>query len=217
MHKTNLKEYNKLVQKVFRKKYRNLDDLTPHLVLTHLEKLPDGVKPIPEWPTYYASEDGRIFRDNRSTAKRGHGKIIELKPRWNTKVNYYQVQPYQPDGKRKLMYVHRMVLAAFTGEMKDDMQANHKNLNRADNRAINLEWVTFDQNMQHYLDSGHVKKDYVELGTGRKASKTKYSHLKPKMKDYLEMGMDIPSIAKLLDVDPTVIHNFKISKGYNFY
>ena len=48
-------------------------------------------------------------------------------------------------------YVHRMVLHAFTGSLKE--QANHKNRNRLDNSLGNLEWVTAKQNVQHYLRS----------------------------------------------------------------
>jgi hypothetical protein len=217
LHKADPKEYNRLYQREYRKRNAKPEEATQHLLLTHLTALPEGVKPIPEWPTYYASEDGRIFRDNRETAKLGHGKIIELTQRWNPKVKYYQVQPYQPNGKRKLMYTHRMVLAAFTGEMKHEMYVNHKNFDRGDNSAKNLEWVSFEDNLQHYYDYGGHRKDYISLGSGRKMSKTKYSDLKPLMKHYIELGWAIADIAKLLDVDASVIHNFKISKGYKFF
>jgi hypothetical protein len=217
LYKTNIKEYNRLVQIEYRKRNHNREVLTPHLILTHLETLPDGVKPVPEWPTYYASADGRIFRDSTTTAKNGHGKIIEVTPRWNKTVRYYQVQPYKPDGKRKLMYVHRMVLAAFTGEMRNDMQVNHINFDRADNSAKNLEWVSFQENIQHYVDADIAKKDYILLGGGRKVSNTKHSHLKSTIKDYLEMGMKVYDIARILKVRPAIIYQFKMSKAFNLY
>jgi hypothetical protein len=217
LSKTNKKEYNKMASRTYRAKHKKSDELAQHLLKERLNKLPDGVLPIPEWPSYYASEDGKIYRDTTKTGKNGHCKIIELKARWNPKIMYYQVQPYTPEGKRKLMYVHRLVLAAYSGEMRHDMQVNHKNLNRADNNASNLEWVTYDQNMQHFFDSGKVKKDYVKFGDGRNLSNTKYAHLKPRMKELLETGFHYGDIAKMLDLHPNVVYQFKISKGYNFY
>jgi hypothetical protein len=217
LSKTNPKEYNRLYARYYREKTTPRQDLAQHLLLERLNELPAGVKPIPDWPTYYASEDGCIFRDSRATAKRGHGKIIQLKANWNRKVNYYQVQPYNKEGKRKLMYVHRLVLAAYSGEMRDDMQVNHKNLDRADNNANNLEWVTFNENIQHFMDSGFVKKDYVKFEGGRKKSNTKYAHLKPRMKELLEAGFHHSDIAKMLDVTPNAVYQFKISRGYDFY
>ena len=44
---------------------------------------------------------------------------------------------------------HRLVLAAFVG--KSELQTNHKNLDKIDNRLVNLEYVTRTQNMQHAI------------------------------------------------------------------
>jgi hypothetical protein len=217
LHKTNNKEYNRLIACEYRKRNRKPEKITPHLLLTHLTELPEDVKPIPEWPTYYASEDGRIFRDNRETAKHGHGKIIELTQRWNPKVKYYQVQPYMPNGKRKLMYTHRMVLAAFTGEMKHDMYVNHKNFDRSDNSAKNLEWVTFNENIHHYATSDTVNYNRCNLTEGRKLSNTKYSQYKSQIKDLMEMGHKPVTIADVLQIPVGVVYHFKHSAGFNFY
>ena len=217
LYRTDSREYNRLVACEYRKRNRKPEEITPHLLLTHLTELPEGVRPIPEWPTYYASEDGRIFRDNTKTAKHGHGKIIELKQRWNPKVKYYQVQPYKVDGKRKLMYTHRMVLAAFTGEMKHEMYVNHKNFDRGDNSANNLEWVTFNENIHHYTSSDNVNYNRCNLTEGRKLSNTKYSQYKPQIKDLMEAGHNPITIADILQIPVGVIYHFKHSAGFNFY
>jgi hypothetical protein len=216
LSKTNPKEYNKLYARYLREKRAKTVGVAEHLILERLDKLPEGVQPVPEWPTYYASEDGRIFRDNRETAKQGLGKIIQLKARWNPKVGYYQVQPYMPNGKRKLMYVHRMVLAAFTGEMRSDLYCNHKDFDRANNAYSNLEWVTFNENMAHFAEYGGPK-TYPILGEGRNTSNTKYSQYKSQIRDLLEMGHDAKTIAATLDIPVHVIYYTKNSKGYNFY
>lgn len=217
LSKTNKKEYNKMASRTYRAKTRKPEELTQHLLLERLDKLPDGVLPVPNWPSYYASADGKIYRDTTKIGKSGHCKIIQLKARWNPKVNYYQVQPYTPEGKRKLMYVHRMVLAAFTGEMRDDMYVNHKNLDRSDNNASNLEWVTFDENIQHFVNSGFVKKKHAMLGQGRNLSQSKHADIKPKIKNFLEMGMKPKDISKIMDIKVSIIYQFKQSRGYKFY
>lgn len=50
--------------------------------------------------------------------------------------------------KKKAM-VHRLVAAAFIGPCQESHQVNHKNGNKTDNRASNLEYVTPSQNALH--------------------------------------------------------------------
>lgn len=50
------------------------------------------------------------------------------------------------EGKRKAMYVHRLVAIAFIGPCPEGQQCRHLNGIRSDNRAINLAWGDgFDQ------------------------------------------------------------------------
>lgn len=54
------------------------------------------------------------------------------------------------DGNRKkCAKVHVLVAEAFLGGRPQGMQVNHKNSNRSDARAENLEWVTPQENSQH--------------------------------------------------------------------
>ena len=45
--------------------------------------------------------------------------------------------------------VHRLVAIAFVDGYHDGLQVNHKNEDKADNRACNLEWITFKENVNH--------------------------------------------------------------------
>lgn len=46
-------------------------------------------------------------------------------------------------------YVHRLVADAFVGNPRGLSEINHKNENKADNRASNLEWCTHKENCLH--------------------------------------------------------------------
>lgn len=48
---------------------------------------------------------------------------------------------------RERWTVHRLVMLAFVGP--SDLQVNHKNGNKTDNRLENLEYVTCQENMEH--------------------------------------------------------------------
>lgn len=56
-------------------------------------------------------------------------------------------------GVRTKYLVHRLVAQAFIGNDENKDFVNHKNLLKNDNRAENLEWVTREENMGHYLAS----------------------------------------------------------------
>lgn len=52
--------------------------------------------------------------------------------------------------KSNLLYVHRIVCEVYNGKPPfEDMQANHKNGIRNDNRASNLRWDTRSDNQKH--------------------------------------------------------------------
>lgn len=52
---------------------------------------------------------------------------------------------------RKNIRVHRIIATAFIANPDDLPQINHKNGNKLDNSAVNLEWSSPSQNIQHAL------------------------------------------------------------------
>lgn len=100
-------------------------------------------KPIPDYPAYYASIDGDIW----STIS---GKY--LKPAKDKKGYLRCVL----NGRTRK--VHRLVLSAFDPVSDiSNLNVNHINLNKADNRLSNLEWVTPRENTHHAISNGVFK------------------------------------------------------------
>ena len=89
---------------------------------------------------YRVSDAGQVL----SLARNGTGGGV-LKFDINN-AGYYQVRLYKGN-KSRVFRVHRLVLAAFSSP--SELQVNHKNGVKTDNRLENLEYVTASQNARH--------------------------------------------------------------------
>lgn len=94
---------------------------------------------------HVASLDKVVRGKNQSTRMK-HGKIMT--PIKNKALGYYQIRLYDEHGQFKLHYLHRLVADAFLYNPEHKPQINHKNEDRGDNRAKNLEWVTQSENLK---------------------------------------------------------------------
>lgn len=98
----------------------------------------DSFIPIPGYPGYFANPDGRI---------RGRsGKV--LKPVIQGK-GYAYVCVKRDNGRLFNRRVHGLIAETFLGPRPDGCHVNHKNGERADNRAANLEYVSNRANVIH--------------------------------------------------------------------
>jgi hypothetical protein len=68
----------------------------------------------------------------------------------------YHVVDLRNNGKRRGMFIHRLVMLSFIGESK--LEVNHKNGVKTDNRLENLEYVTTKENIRHGWKLGLYKK-----------------------------------------------------------
>ena len=129
-------------------------------------------KPISAYETFYAvSNFGRV----KSLCNRigSHGKIIEIErecimhPTDNGKG--YLLVSLSRNGNRKNFYVHRLVAEAFCDNPQSKKYVNHKDRNKSNNSADNLEWCTQKENVNHSAQfMRHPKSKSKSTNTGEK-------------------------------------------------
>jgi hypothetical protein len=118
---------------------------------------------IPSAPGYCVSNTGRVRgpRGDLSTPATKRG---------------YSTCSLRAGGKKITTTVQRLVLEAFVGPPPTPAhEANHKNGKKQDNRPINLEWVTRQENVDHAWATGLHK---------RKPPKVKSDHRKEHAGDH---------------------------------
>lgn len=136
-----------------------------------------------------ANENGEVF--DATSASR---------PKVRIHNGYYHVT-LKKKGKPSPVAVHRLVCFAFHGDPPfDNMQVDHKNGNKLDNRPCNLEWVTPSVNIRR-------AKSKAVRGTAEDGSYVEFSHLAMAA----DFGFNVNSISKVLHkrVDGT-------SQGYHW-
>lgn len=104
------------------------------------------ITPIPNYPAYSVSTDGRVLKGDK-----------EMK-QYKDRRGYSAVWLYNGHNNRKYMSVHRLVMLAHSPiDNPDEMTVNHKDGVKSNNDISNLEWMTNRENMQHALRTGLYK------------------------------------------------------------
>lgn len=116
--------------------------------------------PIPGFDGYEASSEGRIRSLTRTITYLREGKEV-VTPKTGTilttsnKVNNsgYQFAAIAP--KRGTVSVHHLIAITFIGPKPSTSHCvNHKDCNKQNNKASNLEWVTYSENLKHAVGMG---------------------------------------------------------------
>lgn len=119
------------------------------------------IKPIEDFEGYFISDDGKVY-SNLGRGNRRIGKTVEMyeiSPRL-ARNGYLRIYCRQTStGKRKDLYIHRLVAKHFIPNLDNKEQVNHKNCIRSDNRVGNLEWCTSKENNEYTLKAEHMKRD----------------------------------------------------------
>lgn len=103
---------------------------------------------------YSVTDDGRVYSHARTDARGNvrNGKWLKPIP---SNAGYLRIHTCI-NGKRKKVMIHRLVAAAFVPKPSGKTEVNHKDGNKFNNAADNLEWVTPSENFIHALQLGLV-------------------------------------------------------------
>lgn len=101
---------------------------------------------IEEAPNYLISNLGRV--QNRMTGRFLRSRIDGGYPKVTLVC----------DGRYFSRFIHRLVAIAFVDGFAPDLFVNHIDGNKNNAKADNLEWVTRQQNLEHAMRTGLVRK-----------------------------------------------------------
>ena len=156
-------------------------------------------KEVPNYEgVYQISNLGRV-----KSLKLGREKILKPKEHRN---GYTQVYLWE-EGKSKLFFVHRLIMLAFVG--KSDLQVNHKNGIKADNRLENLEYCTASENMTHAYSIGLKK-----VLKGEKHGQSKLTRSCAERIKYGHHGITQQEIAEIYGVSRTQVYSIRSGKKW---
>ena len=143
-------------------------------------------KPIQEFNgEYEVSNLGRV-----RSMKRYYGVVGRIMPQTIQRKGYYAVT-FWMNNKAYCRKVHRLVIEAFTPNPDSLPCINHIDGNKLNNHVSNLEWCTYQANMQHAVRTGLThphqwtddeRKQISERNKGQRVSDEQRAKLSAAMK-----------------------------------
>lgn len=95
---------------------------------------------------YRVSDLGRVWSLH-------HGRVLTPK----RSAHGYQAVTLCKGGAKRRFYIHRLVACSFLPKPGAECrEVNHVDLNKANNRADNLQWVTHRENQRHAYENGRT-------------------------------------------------------------
>lgn len=144
---------------------------------------------------YEVSNTGKVRSLHKGSR---YGK--ELSQLMRSRNASYPAVALSKNGKSKSIYVHRLVAEAFIDNPEKKKCVNHIDRDKTNNNVSNLEWVTYSENNQHFIDITRFK------ALNRKLTYEQAQEIRRRLnngeKRYplaLEFGVDITAIRQIRD------------------
>jgi hypothetical protein len=134
--------------------------------------------------------NGRYEANRRGQIRTRLRKQLPLvRPHVQPTTGYVQIRLRAEKYKPLNRYVHRLIAATFHPNPHNKPEVNHKDGNRANNVASNLEWVTRYENLQHAKNI---------LGRGR-GGNTLSAEAVREIRHLRSIGVNFPVLARAYD------------------
>lgn len=154
-------------------------------------------KPFPKNDNYLISDEGKIF------SKRANKLLVQKE----NDAGYLSIK-IPIDGKNTDFYVHRLVAEIFIPNPDNKKYVNHKNSIKTDNKVLNLEWVTNQENINHAYATNNfafTKKIICTDTTNNTA--VEYNSIKDLAK---ELDIGYSGLCKNIKADKLIKDKYKI-------
>lgn len=150
-------------------------------VVYHKEDNPVLNDSVEEWRDveefkgrYQVSNFGRVRSLQDHLGRKRH-KMLAMHP---STTSYYLYVKLYAGGKMHNRSVHRLVAKAFVANPDGKPMVNHKDGNKRNNHASNLEWVTCSENHSHAVSNGLRSMEPLrQHHIGRKVGKSKFHNV----------------------------------------
>lgn len=146
---------------------------------------------------YQVSNTGKV-----KSIKRNKTLRPEIKEDGYLRVNLYK------NGKRRHKRLNRLVAIAFLPIDNYKLQVNHKDCNKFNNKATNLEWVTDKKNKEHSVKNGLNAR-------GSKIGKLKEYEV-IQIINQINKNISIKEIAIRYNISKRSIYNIKNNKTWKY-
>ena len=169
------------------------------------------IKPIPNFPDYFASECGKIFM----MSKRGSNQFKAKKTNKLKEIPYYKdsfgylLSSLYKEGKTYRIRVHMLIYLTFLGPIPNNMLVRHGINGIYDNSINNLSMGTQKDNCLDKVRDNTLKR-------GNQLPQTKLNECQVRIIKKLVNNMPVRFIANLFDVSRACIHDIKRGRNWKW-
>lgn len=129
------------------------------------------------------------------------------------KSGYYHINLMKPNKKIVTERVHRLVALYFCDKPNGCNVVNHIDMNKANNRAENLEWTTISGNTKHCFENNEAFRKQV-LENSKKAAQKTVLTLEVREKSGFLIGVfkGYQEAAQMLGINEKTVRNIALGK-----